>query len=162
MKRKRGPMSVSLIFVREKELWQSNRFLSDEIVNLSKRADDYFCFNAPCDAAEPDAGDETRVSSPTFSGLACEAAAVVPSGWLELPAFGLSPMLGRSVICGPAYSGKIWQNFFWVRLKACDCAASFLRSASDATTEPVVISSEHMKESRPMRMVEVFQPGCQV
>ena len=46
--------------------------------------------HAPCDAVEPDSGDETRVSDPTFSVLLVEAS---PSE----PGF-LSPMLGRSLI----------------------------------------------------------------
>ncbi len=41
--------------------------------------------HAPCDAAEPDADDGTRVSSPTFSVLLAESA--LPSAWLEVPAW---------------------------------------------------------------------------
>ena len=71
-------------------------------------------------------------------------------------------MLGRSLASGVQYSGNASLNLFCVRFQAWLRAANARLWASDEVTEPVVISSESMKESRPVRIVATLQAGFQV
>ena len=95
-----------------------------------------------------------------------------------------SPMFGNLCSVGPAYSGKIALNFgfflctqpnhqCWARetdipsqqrtathrFHACELAAKAFFSASVPRIEPVVISSDNMNESSPVRMVATDQAG---
>lgn len=60
----------------------------------------------------------------------------------------------------PAES-NISRNFLFAMLKACDFAARLLRSTAVPEHEPVVISSDSMKDSRPVRIVATLQAGCE-
>jgi len=97
------------------------------------------------------------------------AATALPSGLPRLAGRGgpsglpisNCPMLGRSLSSGPEWSGKMALNFALRRLYSCEVFARVFFSCSVVRMEPVVISSESMNESRPVRMVDTDHDGFQ-
>jgi len=79
---------------------------------------------------------------------------------LEFP-LSFSPMFGKSRSSGEEYSGKISLNRGCSKFHEWLRAANWRLCVSDDVTDPVVISSESMKESRPVKIVATLQAGFQ-
>lgn len=93
----------------------------------------------------------TFPSTSTFDS-ACVDAVDSDFEALSSAAFLISPMFGRSTCCSLLYSGKIFRNLGCAMLKACDRVANVPLSAAVVMMLPVVISSAHIKDSRPTRL----------
>jgi len=72
-----------------------------------------------------------------------------------------SPILGTGLGYWVQYSGKASLNFGWVKFQAWLLDANCLFCASLDVTDPVVISSESINDSRPVRIVATLQAGFQ-
>jgi len=75
--------------------------------------------------------------------------------------FSLSPMFGRSRSSGVAYSGKMSLNLGCSKFQGWLRAANWRLWASLDVIDPVVISSESINESRPVKMVATLHAGFQ-
>ena len=70
-----------------------------------------------------------------------------------------SPMFGKSRMTGELYSGKASLKRGWVIFQQWLRAAKARLYASEEATDPVVISSESIKERRPVRIVATLHAG---
>lgn len=75
------------------------------------------------------------------------------------PPSSFSAMFGRSFMTVSQYSGKASLNLFCCIFHACDSLAYAFLSATVVVTDPVVISSDSIKERRPVKMVATLQAG---
>jgi len=72
-----------------------------------------------------------------------------------------SPIFGKSRMAGVQYSGKASLNLRWCRFQAWLFRAHARLSVSVVFTDPVVISSDNMKDNRPVNIVATLHAGFQ-